>query len=234
MVGRHVQYQFGGSLLQLSIVLLNVLLGLVRPGLVLLQFVPPVSDVLTVVNVAGEGLGSGVGLGVSPELTGLHKALATGLTLETLVSIMSSDVSLQQGSLRRPVLATVEGTSVDSALVNSPVSCQVGAVLAGVRTDLALELLLVRVDRLVLLQGRLLGEHFPAGLTAELLLAVVLLVFLEVVGGLGPEAAVLMLTHEGLVRLVAGLVSQHLLDPAVLVGAPGTFVGRRSSDVASL
>ena len=109
-----------------------------------------------------------------------------------------------------------------------------GAVLAGVGADLALELLLVRVDRLVLLQGGLLGEHFPTCLTAELLLAVVLLVFLEVVGGLGPEAAVLMLTHEGLVRLVAGLVSQDLLDPTVLVGAPGAFVGRRTSYVAGL
>ena len=62
----------------------------------------------------------------------------------------------------------------------------------------------------------------------------VLLVLLEVVGGLGPEAAVLMLTHEGLFRLVAGLVSQHLLDPAVLIGAPGAFVGRRSSYVTRL
>ena len=109
-----------------------------------------------------------------------------------------------------------------------------GAVLAGVRTDLALELLLVSVDGLVLLQGGLLGEQLPAGLAAELLLAVVLLVFLQVVGGLGPEGAVLMLTDEGLVRLVTGLVSQHLLDPAVLVGAPGTFVGRRTSYVARL
>ena len=107
-------------------------------------------------------------------------------------------------------------------------------VLAGVRTDLALELLLVSVDRLMLLQGRLLGEALTAGLTAELLLAVVLLVFLQVVGGLGPEGAVLMLTHEGLVRLVAGLVSQHLLDPAVLVGTPRAFVGRRTSYVAGL
>ena len=121
-----------------------------------------------------------------------------------------------------------------SALVDSPVGGQVGAVLAGVGTDLALELLLVRVDSLVLLQRRLLGEHLPAGLAAELLLAVVLLVLLQVVDGLSSEGAVLMLTHERLVRLVAGLVSQHLLDPAVLVGAPGAFVGRRSSDVASL
>ena len=109
-----------------------------------------------------------------------------------------------------------------------------GAVLAGVRTDLALELLLIRVDRLMLLQGRLLGEALTAGLTAELLLAVVLLVLLQVVGGLCPEGAVLMLTHEWLVRLVAGLVSQHLLDPAVLVGTPGAFVGRRASYVTSL
>ena len=214
--------------------LLDVLLGLVRPGLVLLQFVPPVGLILAVVDVAGERLGSGVGLGVSPQLAGLYKTLTTGLTLETLVSVVSSDVSLQQCSLRRPVLATVEGAPVYSTLVNSPVSGQVGAVLAGVGTDLALELLLVRVDGLVLLQGGLLGEQLPAGLAAELLLAVVLLVFLQVVGGLGPEGAVLMLTDEGLVRLVTGLVSQHLLDPAVLVGAPGTFVGRRTSYVARL
>ena len=109
-----------------------------------------------------------------------------------------------------------------------------GAVLAGVGTDLALELLLVRVDRLVLLQRRLLGEHFPAGLAAELLLAVVLLVLLQVVDGLRSEGAVLVLTDERLVRLVAGLVSQHLLDPAVLVGAPRAFVGRRSGYVARL
>ena len=121
MVSRHVQYQFGGSLLQLGLVLLNVLLGLVRPGLVLLQFVPPVCDVLTVVNVAGERLGSGVGLGVPSQLAGLYKTLTTGLTLETLVSVVSSDVSLQQCSLRRPVLATVEGAPVHSAVVNSPV-----------------------------------------------------------------------------------------------------------------
>ena len=82
MVGRHIQYQFGGSLLQLGLVLLNVLLGLVGPGLVLLQFVPPVGHVLAVVNVAGERLGSGVGLGVSPQLAGLHK------TLEKLASVI--------------------------------------------------------------------------------------------------------------------------------------------------
>ena len=122
MVGRHVQYQFGGSLLQLSVMLLNVLLGLVRSDLVLLQFVPPVGDILAVVNVAGERLGSGVGLGVPSQLAGLYKTLTTGLTLETLVSVVSSDVSLQQCSLRCPVLATVEGTTVNSALVNSPVS----------------------------------------------------------------------------------------------------------------
>ena len=83
MVGRHVQYQFGGSLLQLSILLLDVLLSLVRSGLVLLQFVPSVGDILAVVNVAGERLGRGVCLGVSPQLAGLHKTLATGLTLES-------------------------------------------------------------------------------------------------------------------------------------------------------
>jgi len=66
VAGRHVQYKFGWSLLQLSIGLLDVLLGLVGPGLVLLQFVPPVGHILTVVNVAGKWLGSGVGLGVSP------------------------------------------------------------------------------------------------------------------------------------------------------------------------
>ena len=197
MVGRHIQYQFGGSLLQLGIVLLDVLLGLVRPGLVLLQFVPPVGLILAVVDVAGERLGSGVGLGVSPQLAGLYKTLTTGLTLETLVAVMSSDVSLQQRSLGCPVLAPVEGAPVYSALVNSPVGGQVGAVLAGVRTDLALELLLVSVDGLVLLQGGLLGEHLPAGLAAELLLAVVLLVFPQVVGGLGPEATVLVVAAEG-------------------------------------
>lgn len=153
MVCRHVQYQFGRSLLQLCLVLLNVLLGLVRPGLVLLQLVPPVGHILTVVNVASERLGRRVGLGVSPQLACLHKTLPTGLTLETLVAVMSSDVSLQQCSLGRPVLTPVEGTPVYSALMNSPVGRQMGTVLAGVRTDLALELLLVRVDRLVLLQG---------------------------------------------------------------------------------
>ena len=123
---------------------------------------------------------------------------------------------------------------MNSALVNPPVSRQVRTVLAGVRTDLALELLLVRVDCLVLLQGRLLGEALTAGLTAELLLTVVLLVLLQVVGGLGPEGAVLMRTHEWLVWLVASLVSQHLLDPAVLVSTPGAFVGRRSGYVSRL
>ena len=75
MAGRHVQYKFGRSLLQLSIGLVDILLGLVGPGLVLLQFVPPVGHVLAVVNVAGERLGRGVGLGVSPQLAGLHKTL---------------------------------------------------------------------------------------------------------------------------------------------------------------
>ena len=56
-----------------------------------------------------------------------------------------------------------------------------GAVLAGVRTELALELLLVGVDCLVLLQSGLLSEGLATGLTVELLLTVVLLVFPEVV-----------------------------------------------------
>ena len=43
-----------------------------------------------------------------------------------------------------------------------------------------------------------------------------------------------MLTHERLLRLVASLVRQHLLDPAVLVGTPRAFVGRRSSYVSRL
>ena len=47
--------------------------------------------------------------------------LPTGLTLETLVAVMSSDVSLQQRSLGCPILAPVEGAPVYSALVNSPV-----------------------------------------------------------------------------------------------------------------
>ena len=43
-----------------------------------------------------------------------------------------------------------------------------------------------------------------------------------------------MLTHERLLRLVASLVRQHLLDPAVLVGTTRAFVGRRSSYVSRL
>ena len=199
-----------------------------------LQLVSPVGHVRTVVDVAGERLGCGVSLHVSPQLTGLHKALTTGFTLETLITIMGSNVSLQEGSLGSPVLTAVEGAPVDPSLVHPPVGSQVGAVLAGVGTDLALELLLVSVDRLVLLQGRLLGEGLPAGLTVELLLAVVLLVFPEVVAGLGPEGAVLVLADEGHALRVAGLVGQHLLHPGVLVGTPGALVGRRSSYVPRL
>ena len=190
----------------------------------LLQLVSPVGHVRAVVDVTSKGFSCGVSLHVSPQLTCLDKTLPAGLALETLVSVMSSNVSLQQGPLGCPVLAAVEGAPVDPPLVHPPVGRQVGAVLAGVRTELALELLLVGVDCLVLLQSGLLSEGLATGLTVELLLTVVLLVFPEVVTGLGPEVTVLVLAAEGQCLRVTGLVSQDLLHPGVLIGAPRTLV----------
>ena len=87
----------------------------------LLQLVSPVGHVRAVVDVTSKGFSCGVSLHVSSQLTCLKKTFPTGLALETLVSVVSSNVSLQQGPLGCPVLAAVEGAPVDPPLVHPPV-----------------------------------------------------------------------------------------------------------------
>ena len=185
-----------------------------RASLVLFQLVSTVGGIGAPIFRTIEWFGARVGFYVTTQLACFHKSFATLFTLEVLLPVVRPQVRFEQSELCRPVLASLECTSVDVSLVDTAMRSKVGVILgAGKNTlmteksffwvdkipetaDCAFELPFISVDCLVLLQSVLVTKRLAADEASEARLAVNLLVFSQRHYRICPEITTLRPTSK--------------------------------------